>query len=51
VSDLERAPELWFAEVSRTEFEQVPAESGLERESELELELNLGPEPEPELAP
>jgi hypothetical protein len=32
--DLELAPELWSVEVSRTEFEQVPAESGLELELE-----------------
>jgi hypothetical protein len=38
VPDPELAPELESVEVLR-ELEQVPAESGLERESELELNL------------
>jgi hypothetical protein len=44
VPDLELAPELWAAELSRT-LELVQAESGLE------LERNLGLELELELAP
>jgi hypothetical protein len=49
VPDPELEPELWSAEVSRSEFEQVPAESGLERELELALglvQLDSGLEPE-----
>jgi hypothetical protein len=42
VPDLELAPELERAELSREEFEQVQADSELELELELELEPGLG---------